>query len=200
MVDPTTSTGTSLGRPRDQRIDAAIVAATRELLVEVGYPRLSYEAIAQRAGASRPALYRRWPTKAHLVHDAVFPERSEPLVPPGGSFEHDLRTVIHQTLRSYARPEAQVALPGLLADLGEPEHRHSVLDRLQQLTRAQWAERVARAVDEGEVRADVDPDALLDTAVGAVFQRVVAQGDRDPAFADQLADLLLAGLRPPGPG
>jgi AcrR family transcriptional regulator len=191
-VSPTASPGP--GRPRDPRIDDAVLVATRELLVEVGYNRLSYELIAQRAGISRPALYRRWPTKAHIVHDAVFPRGVEDLA-TGDTFEDGLRTMIARTLASYARPEARVAVPGLLTDLDDPARRHSVIDRLQQPVRVHLAERVARGVAEGELQPGVDPNLLLDVFTGALLQRVVAQQDLDPAFADRLADLLLDGLR-----
>jgi AcrR family transcriptional regulator len=190
------ATATSAGRPRDPRIDEAVLAATRELLVEVGYTQLSYERIAQRAGATRPAMYRRWPSKAHLVHDAVFPVGATELVPDGGSFADDLRQMVHRTLASYARPEARVAVPGLLADLDDPERRRNVVDGLQDQVRAQLADRVARAVAAGEVRPAVDADVLLDTVVGALIHRVVARRSLDPAFGDQLTDLLLGGLRP----
>ena len=64
---------TDLGRPRDPRIDDAVLRATVELLGKSGYADLSVDAIARRAGTSKPAIYRRWPSKAHLVHEAVFP-------------------------------------------------------------------------------------------------------------------------------
>jgi AcrR family transcriptional regulator len=182
-------------RPRDNRIDDAVRAATCELLVEVGYTRLSYELIAQRAGASRPALYRRWPTKAHIVHDAVFPRGAEQLAMTA-SFEDDLRAMLARTLATYARPEARIAVPGLLTDLDSAERRRSVIDGLQEPVRAHLAARIAKAVVDGEVRADVDADDLLDVAVGALIQRVIARQDTDPAFADRLANLLLDGLRP----
>jgi AcrR family transcriptional regulator len=185
------------GRPRDPRIDDAVLRATCELLVEVGYTRLSYQLIAERAGVSRPTLYRRWPTKAHIVHDAVFPRRQDELVPGTGDFEHDLRRMINRTLASYARPEARVAVPGLLTDLDQPERRHSVIDDLQQSVRAHLAERVGEAVANGTLRPGVDSDLVLDTIVGALTQRVIAQQDPDPSFADRLADLLLDGLRSP---
>ncbi len=59
------------GRPRDPRIDAEVLAATRDMLVEVGWDQLSLRAIATRAGVSRAALSRRWPSKAHLVLDSI---------------------------------------------------------------------------------------------------------------------------------
>src|SRR5438309_1240912 len=171
---------TSAGRPRDARIDEAVLAATRQLLVEVGYRRLSYELIALRAGVTRPAIYRRWPSKAHVVHDAVFPGDDGDLVPRTASFERDLRRLIARTLASYARPEARVAVPGLLADLDDPERRREVVDGLQNRVRVQLAERVARAVADGEIQADTDADLLLDTIVGALIHRVVARQSLDP--------------------
>ena len=68
----TSSPKPSRGRPRDPAIDDAVLAATRALLVEIGCDQLSMVAIADRAGVGRPALYRRWPSKTHLVFEAVF--------------------------------------------------------------------------------------------------------------------------------
>ncbi len=61
------------GRPRDPRIDAAILRATADLLVEIGYANLTMAAVAERAGTTKTALYRRWSSKAELVHEAAFP-------------------------------------------------------------------------------------------------------------------------------
>jgi AcrR family transcriptional regulator len=190
-----TTSSAGPGRPRDPRIDDAVRVATCELLVEVGYQRLSYELIAQRAGASRPALYRRWPTKAHLVHDAVFPRGVEAMVETD-NFEHDLRTMITSSLATYARPEARIAVLGVLADLDDREHRDNVVGRLQQPVRAHLAARVARAVVDGELHPRIDAAVLFDAMIGALIQRVVIEQDPDPAYADQLTSLLLEGLRP----
>ena len=192
----TTTTSAPTGRPRDARIDDAVLAATRALLVEVGYTRLSYALIAERAGVTRPAIYRRWPSKAHIVHDAVFPTVEGDLVPESDNFERDLRRMIARTLASYVRPEARVAVPGLLTDLEDADRRRDVVDGLQNRVRVQLAARIARAITDGEVHAGVDADLLLDTIIGALIHRVVARQSPDPRFAEQLADLLLDGLRP----
>ena len=52
-------------------IDEAVLRATIEVLESVDYLRLAIAKIAERAGTTKPAIYRRWPTKAHLVHEAV---------------------------------------------------------------------------------------------------------------------------------
>src|SRR3954462_10703730 len=64
---------TAPGRPRDRRIDRAVLAATADLLVDVGYADLTVAAVAERARTTKPAIYRRWRSKAHLVHEAAFP-------------------------------------------------------------------------------------------------------------------------------
>lgn len=171
-----------------------MLAATRELLVEVGYARLSYELVARRAGVSRPTLYRRWPSKAHIVHDALFEHRGTDTWPADADFADGLRRMIGRLVESYARPEAQAALPGLLADLSDPSLRHSVLDALQQPVRAAFAERVKVGIRRGEVRPGLDPQVLMDVVIGTVLQRVVVQQDADVTLADQLSQLLLLGL------
>jgi AcrR family transcriptional regulator len=183
------------GRPRDERIDEAIVAATRELLVEVGYNRLTMAMIAERAGTNRPSLYRRWPTKAHLVHDAVFPS-DLPQPEPAGSFAEDLRRHIARLGASYARPEAREAMLGLAGDLRTPEERAAVFDSLQASARADYRAWMEQAVLDGELRADVDPDVVLDTIAGALHMRIVSQQGDPAGFVDELVDLLLRGLTP----
>jgi AcrR family transcriptional regulator len=184
------------GRPRDPRIDGAVLEAVRQLLVEVGYPRLSFELVARRAGVTRPAIYRRWPSKVHLVHEAVFPEPDGPVIEDTGDFDADLRRLVRRNLASYARPEARAALPGLLSDLhGDAGLRHSVLDGLENQVRAQFALLVAGARQRGAVAPAVDSDTLLDVIVGAIFHRVIARDYSDPDFADTLASVVLDGVR-----
>lgn len=184
------------GRPRDPRVEESVLAAARELLIEVGYAGLTYDLIGRRAGVSRPTLYRRWPSKAHIVHDALFEHRGDDAWPTAADFADGLRRMIGRLVDSYARPEAQAALPGLLADLGDPALRHSVLDALQQPVRAAFAERVEVGVRRGELRLGLDPQVLMDVVIGTVLQRVVLQQDADPALADRLTQLLLTGLAP----
>ena len=83
------------GRPRDKARGEAILDATLQLLVEVGYDLLSIEAVAARAGVGKTTVYRRHATKAALVAAAV--DRRGPWRPPkvaaGSSREQLLATV-----------------------------------------------------------------------------------------------------------
>src|SRR6516165_9256026 len=92
------------GRPRDPRIDSAVLRATVELLAETGYSGLLVSAIAERAGTSKPAIYRRWPSKAHLVHEAVFPIGEATEIPDTGSLPGDLREMVWRTMNVLTTP------------------------------------------------------------------------------------------------
>src|SRR5207244_6850960 len=108
---------TDLGRPRDPRIDSAVLRSTVELLGETGYAELSVDAIARRAGTSKPAIYRRWPSKAHLVHEAVFPINSGTELPDTGSLADDVREMVRRTAAVLTTPAARAALPGLVGEM-----------------------------------------------------------------------------------
>ncbi|MGV0736084.1 TetR-like C-terminal domain-containing protein [Mycobacterium syngnathidarum] len=124
------------GRPRDARIDAAIIAATRELILQTGYSALSLSAIAAHAGTTTAAIYRRWSGKVHLVHEAVLSEAvlSDPVLaaPDGsGDIRQDIRALVETIRAMFDRPEVRVALPGLIADtVADPELHNLMIARL----------------------------------------------------------------------
>jgi AcrR family transcriptional regulator len=196
---------TPLGRPRDPAIDDAILEAARSVLLEVGYARLSFELVARRANVTRPTIYRRWPSKMHLVHEAAFPGGERVELPDTGRIVDDIRQVVRNGFAAYARPEVRAALPGLLADLHDDAGlRHEVLDRLDLPARAQFAELVDRARRRGEIHPEADAAVLFDVLYGSLFHRVVAREELSAGFADALSGLLLhalgvgeAGGRPP---
>jgi AcrR family transcriptional regulator len=191
-VDPAPAVGP--GRPRDPSIDAAVLAATRELLVEVGYTRLSFALIAERAGVTRPTIYRRWPSKAHVVFESVIPDIAP--ITTTATFADDLRAYVHRAVAVYRAPATSAALAGLTGDLyDDPPLRDSVIERSWTRLRQDFAARVAEAVRAGQVDPSVDPDALLVVINGAVQHAVILRDER-PDFGDVLTDLLLRGLEP----
>lgn len=182
------------GRPRDPRISDAALAAARELLLEVGYAAMSIDLVARRAGVNRPAMYRRWPTLAHLVHDALYGEDRRVTIEETGDIVADLHALTTNMARSYARPEVQAALSGLVSDLHDhPELRAAVIDRLEDQVRQQFVGLIERALARGAVRP-VDPNVVLDTIVGALYHRMIARRDASLAFVDDLVDLVLTGM------
>jgi AcrR family transcriptional regulator len=188
------------GRPRDPRIDAAVLRATVALLAETGYPGLLVSAIAERAGTSKPAIYRRWPSKAHLVHEAVFPIGAATAIPDTGSLPEDLREMVRRAMVFLTTPAARAALPGLVGEMAADPTLHSaLLERFAGITGGGLAELLAKAVTRGEVRAAATAaelaaqltEAIAGITLIGLLTRVT---ELDDPWVDRTTTLLLKGI------
>jgi AcrR family transcriptional regulator len=182
------------GSRRDPAIDAAVLAATRALLVERGYTATTIDLIATTAGVSRPAVYRRWSSKAQLVHEAVFPDLGPE--PPEDDFVAEITRLCAGAVRMYEDAVVREAIPGLMVDLRSDRKLRKLLsDRLEATARSQLAARVDDAAAAGIARRGVSTDTLMDVIAGgawyAVCVRHVTNTDR---AAKELTDLVLQGV------
>jgi AcrR family transcriptional regulator len=188
------------GRPRDRRIDESILTATAELLVSIGYSALTLAAVAERAGTTKTALYRRWSSKAHLVHEAAFPATWTTLIPESGDLATDVRAMIDGSRAMFTDPVARAALPGLLAEVGaDPQLNELVMRRFEDGVFAAMRTRLAGAAARGEVREGADPDRLLEVIGGTTIIRLLTRPgeDLDEEWVDQTTALILHGIAPP---
>lgn len=187
---------TGAGRPRDPRIDAAILAATADLLVEIGYSNVTMAAVAERAGTTKTALYRRWSSKAELVHEAAFPVTPTAIQSPPGDIAADLRAMIEVTRDVFLSPVVRAALPGLIADMSaNADLTGRIGARFTDLFAAVRA-RLQDAVERGEVRESVDPDRLVSLVGGATLLALLQTPDAlaSPSWVDSTTDILLRGV------
>jgi AcrR family transcriptional regulator len=187
---------TELGRPRDKRIDAAVLRATVELLAETGYADLSVDAIARQAGTSKPAIYRRWPSKAHLVHEAVFPISETTAIPDTGSLAGDVREMVRRTAAVLNTPAARAALPGLVGEMAADLTLHSaLLERLAGILSRGLSDWLAGAAARGEVRPDVTAAELVEALAGTTFLALLTRGDTlDASWVDRTAAFITRGI------
>ncbi|TRW81208.1 TetR/AcrR family transcriptional regulator [Mycolicibacterium sp. 018/SC-01/001] len=186
----------SAGRPRDPRIDAAILRATADLLVEIGYPNVTMAAVAERAGTTKTALYRRWSSKAELIHEAVFPVTPTAIDTPPGDIAADLRAMVAAARDVFTSPVVAAALPGLISDVSaDPALLHRVSARFTGLFDA-VRQRLRDAVERGEVREDVDPDGLVHLIGGATMLAMLQSPDylASPAWVEGTTSILLHGV------
>jgi AcrR family transcriptional regulator len=180
---------------RAARVRARALSATIDLLEEVGYERLTVDAVAARAGVHKTTVYRRWPTKAELVLDATreLSEQRIP-VPDTGTLRGDLQALgrdIVATIGDAAggrRSRSLVAAAASTPDLAAAMH-------------AFWAGRLAatepiveRALARGELPATADPNTIIEALIGPLWIRLLLTGEPvDEAFADRIAELVSAG-------
>jgi AcrR family transcriptional regulator len=182
------------GSRRDPAIDTAVLAVTRRLLVERGYSATTIDLIATTAGVSRPAVYRRWSSKAQLVHEALFPDLGPE--PPEDDFVAEITRLCRGALRMYGDAAVREAIPGLLNDLRSDRRMRRVLsDRLEATARSQLAEKVDAAVADGTARPGISADTLMDVIAGGAWYAVCVRRVKDvDAAASELADLVLRGV------
>lgn len=187
---------TDLGRPRDPRIDDSVLRATVDLLSRSGYADLSVDAIAKRAGTSKPAIYRRWPSKAHLVHEAVFPLSDATELPDTGSFAGDVREMVRRSTGVLTTPAARAAMPGLLAEMAtDPSLHTKLLGRFADVTTRGITERLDAAIKRREVRRDVSAADLVEAIAGMALMAIITRNqDLDEAWVDRTATLITKGI------
>ena len=187
---------TDLGRPRDPRIDAAVLDATAELLGQTGYADLSVDAIARRAGTSKPAIYRRWPSKAHLVHEAVFPMNGATELPDTGTLAGDVREMVHRVVAVLTTPAARAALPGLVGEMAADLTLHAkLLQRFGDILSRGLTERLNDAAARGEVRHDVTAADLSEAVAGITLLALLTRGAAlDDAWMERTATLIMKGI------
>ncbi|MGY4711599.1 TetR-like C-terminal domain-containing protein [Mycolicibacterium sp. CBM1] len=190
----------SPGRPRDEKIDAAIIRATRDLLLETGYPALSLSAIAARAGTTTAAIYRRWSGKAQLVHEAILPAEVMAMPSASGDVAEDIRALVEATRAMFDRPEVRLALPALIADtVADPDVHSRMISRF-----ADGLTTFRSRMDEpfGRSRDDGDLPLLAEVVVGSAIFRIIIRHDAplDEAWAEDLTTLISAGWPALSPG
>lgn len=188
-----------VGRPRDTRLNHAILTATRELLTTGSYSELSMESVAARAGVGKKTLYRRWSSKAPLVAEAVLEayggSGSFP-VTETGDVRADLQGWLDEHAEFLAEPPNAALVRALIA--AAAARPADGADLYRQLSAPQLEgvlTRLRHAVADGELRADADLDAVADALIGTLlFHALTHPGDRGARRFDGLLDALLDGV------
>ncbi|MGC4935235.1 TetR/AcrR family transcriptional regulator [Gordonia sp. DT30] len=183
----------TVGRPRDGGIDTAVIGAVRALLVEAGYAGVTVASVAQRAGTTKTAIYRRWESKPHLIHDATF-GRFTTLVPQTGPLAADLAQMVDEVCEVFGSPVTRAALPGLIADMAaDPVVHQRVLDGFANVFGG-VAQRLEAARTRGEIRDGVDPAILIEMLGGAAILHTLTYGRLDDGWGARILALLEAAV------
>ncbi|GGV32378.1 TetR family transcriptional regulator [Actinomadura cremea] len=177
----------------------AIVRATLDLAREVGYARLSIEAVAARAGVGKHTVYRRWPSKGALFLDAVFS------LTESGLGHHDTGDVVADLREQMVRATNLLGRPPwgpLYQDLiGEAQHDPEVAAALnRRFIEPQTADTVARlraAKEQGQLAPDFDLDVAMDILSGPLYFRfLITQEPLTADYIDRVLRAVFGGMSP----
>ena len=187
------------GRPRDAQLDHAILEATRELLAVDSYAQLSMESVAARAQVGKKTLYRRWPSKAPLVAEAVLDAYGR-----GGSFGVPDTTHIRADLQSWLIEHAEfIADPSnaaliralIAAAASNPSDNDALYERLSAPQHSGLMTRLHHAAQKGELRPEADLDAIAKALIGTLLLEVLTHTATSATRATQYDGLLDAILQ-----
>ncbi|MFR9752037.1 TetR/AcrR family transcriptional regulator [Nocardia sp. 004] len=185
---------------RSVRARAAILAATAELIRELPYAKLGIEAIAARAGVGKQTIYRWWPSKGAVVFDAMLESDSGPsglALPDTGDIAADLRELLRGSVAALVDPGFDSFLRAMYIEIQQDQELAvAYRERLLLPQRRAIADRLAVAVDAGELRAGLDLGLAVDLLLGPIQTRwSLGLGGLTEAYADAVLDAALIYLR-----
>lgn len=191
-------TGSSRGRPRSETARLAILEATRALLIDDGYEDMTVTGIAARAGVGKQTVYRWWKSKAEIVAEAalngVIPmETNQPVA------THSLTADIYTLVERFTTPanvKGGSALIRALASAAAANETSGaqLWEKFTEPARASITRRLVTAVATGDVREDVDLDAVADAIIGSLLLLVLSRQPVTSARFEDLAAIILYGI------
>jgi AcrR family transcriptional regulator len=187
---------------RNEHSRQAVLQATRELVAEVGYAKLTIEGIAARAGVGKQTIYRWWRSKGAVVFDSFLALSEGPdgmALPDTGDIEADLKAVMRETAAEFSDPVFEKPIRTLTLEIAaDPDlaalYRGKLAGPVDEIKK----DRLRSAQRAGQIAEDVDLDLALDLLYGPLYQRwLLRTGPITPEYAEALVDHVLRALRPP---
>lgn len=191
---PEQDVGSRRGRKRDPARTELILDATLSVLAEQGYEGMTIDMVAVRAGSARATVYRRWPTKAELVLEAVARlsrgDVNRETLPDTGSLREDMVAMI----LPLDDEEQQVRIQAMAALLSLPKDDQRLAEAARHAGIGPWIEvtriLIQRAVDRGEFLPPPD----LDTLAGVIPMMCVARAVQQQPITREFSLALIDGV------
>ncbi|MBP8531754.1 TetR/AcrR family transcriptional regulator [Streptomyces sp. MK37H] len=198
------------GRKRNEASRTAILTAAWELTVELGYPGLTVEGIAARAGTGKQTVYRWWPSKADVLLDALVLKADVQIgLEDHGGYAADLRQFLDRSFMLALDPSVMRVMRTLMAQAQiDPKFGTCFREQFLARRRAAFEVLTSRAVERGDFPTGRSP--VLDARIvfGLLWYEVLAAppplgsspiGEPHRALVDALIDLLTRSLVQEGP-
>ncbi|MEL7554048.1 TetR/AcrR family transcriptional regulator [Pseudomonas protegens] len=183
-------------RRRNQATLEVILTATYELLQQNGYDRLTIEGVAARAGVGKTTIYRWWPSRGALAVDAFLA-----VVSPRLSFNEtesasdDIRRQVRRLAAVYDGEVGKI----VREMMGSAQFDSTTLalfnEGYLQPRRIAAKAALQRGIEQGEFRADINPEHVIDALYGPIYYRLLTGASiREEAFLSTLEAYVLDGI------
>ncbi|MFF3665854.1 TetR/AcrR family transcriptional regulator [Microtetraspora malaysiensis] len=177
----------------------AIMRTALELGEEIGYAKLSIEAVATRAGVGKHTVYRRWSSKGALFLDSLLSLNEAHLdYPDTGDVIADLRQQIHAAINLLDRAPVGPLYRALIGEaLLNPQVAAALNDHFITPQAEKTVARLKAARDQGQLSPDFDLDLAMGILSGPLyFQALIIQKPLTHEYVDRVIDALFTGMGP----
>lgn len=189
----------SIGPVRNPQSQRAVIDAATTLLRDDGYGAFSIDAVARRAGASKPTIYRWWKHKAGLIQE-IFDAESETLlsIEETGCLRDELRQLCRNLFTGWQTSASGVALRGLIAEAQQDSRALALLKDEIIPMRLNYPLRVLeRAQERGEIPPERDVRAAARLLMALNWHLLLTQSMEDDELLFASIDLVIDGLITP---
>lgn len=195
MEKPEEKARRSIGAKRNPDSADAILDAAEALLLEAGYAGFSIEAVARRARAGKPTIYRWWPSKAALLLDVYQRQKRDIDHADTGSLEEDMFRFLKSLFRQWRETPAGSIFRSFVAEAQSDETASAALADYARQRRAQTGRMVERAIARGEVAAAADPALAADMLSSYAWIHLLTDRlDEDDETIRQAVRIIARGL------
>jgi AcrR family transcriptional regulator len=171
---------------------AAIFDSVFALLAEVGYDRMTMDAVAARAHVSKATIYRTWPEKPQLVADALsYHFQDTPALPDSGSLRGDLLAILTAACQAGNGIDGEVIVGVMTAAARNPVLAATLHETMYEKKHAMHVAVIGRAVQRGEVAPGTDPHLLHEVLHSMLLTRRLEFVQLDDEFARHVVDDVL---------
>jgi AcrR family transcriptional regulator len=174
----------------------AVLAATFELLSEVGLSGVSVDEVSRRSGVAKTTIYRHWPSRSALLIAVCSTLGAKPQAPDTGSFAGDLTALVTYMAKRLRSERWTSILPSVI-DAAEREPQVAKMHAQMHANHmAPLYMIVDRARKRGELPRAADPSEIVASVVGPLFyRRWFSRQPLDDRFVKALVERIAGGSR-----
>lgn len=188
----------SIGARRNPDSADAILEAAEAVLVEAGYAGFSIEAVARRARAGKPTIYRWWPSKAALLLE-VYQRQKRVDVPDTGRLEEDLVGFVNNLFAHWRETSSGSVFKSLIAEAQSDDTAAAALNDYALGRQSHTGQIVERAKARGEIPAEIDPAVVADLIASFAWKHLLTNRlDEDEVTIRKAVGYLMRGIAAPG--
>jgi AcrR family transcriptional regulator len=189
-------------RPRQLRTEQVrdkVLTAAGQLVLEGGLTTATMEAIAARAGVSKRTLYKYWPSRGAVALEGFMRSAATSWsLPENATAAESLEVLVVAAVNLFTQTSAGPLMRSLIADAqSQDEIALALRDQWLRPRRAVAADLIGKAIRDGEFRADLEVEVVLDLLFAPVYYRLLLGHESlNAEFAVASVRHLVAGLSP----